>query len=137
MQVFSYINLPSDQPFWIPRSAFLTQFDQHDFNAYRDVANVAHAYRRDWFYKREKRLEFILPVVSFVRDKTQFINGRHRTAVLLNYLPELPLALASILLSPNHVKLKGAISKRPLDQAIPFELPELPFLPDSGETEEY
>ena len=137
MQVFAFVNHPSDEPFWIPREAFLAHFDQEEFVGNRAVRDVTQAYRRDWFKDGCGRLEFILPSVSYVKDKTQFINGRHRIAVLLQHMPELPIALATYQFSPRQLCLRAAIPSRTLDLSMPFELPGLPFLPDSGNIQEY
>ena len=137
MLALPYISLPSDHPFWISREVFFTHFDQHDFVFYRDVECVELAFRSDWFLRENTRLKFILPVVSYAGDKTQFINGRHRVAVLLQVLQEIPIALASESLSPAQLQLRSAIPKRSLNPVLPFELPDLPYLPGSGTIEEY
>ena len=83
-----------DQPYWIDKSAFLEHFDGHDFVYCREVINIGPYYRPDWFVKSaDDHLQFILPTVFFIDSKTQFINGRHRTAVLLaNNVKKLPIA---------------------------------------------
>ncbi len=137
MQVLAFVNDLRDEPFWISRKAFLAYFDQEEFVRNRAVRDVTQAYRRDWFKDRCGRLKFILPAVTYVGDKTQFIGGRHRIAVLLQLMPELPIALATYQFSPRQLCLRAAIPSRTLDWSMPFELPDLPFLPDSGEIQEY
>lgn len=137
MLVYPSINLASDHPYWISRENFLNYFDQHDFNHYRNVKCVVQAYRRDWFCQTTNRIDFILPVATYVGDKTQFINGRHCLAVLLAALPELPIVLATRFMSTKQMQLISNIPKRVLDLKIPINIPDLPFLADSGTIERY
>jgi hypothetical protein len=137
MLVYPYVDSPRDCPYWISNKDFDTYFDQHDFMNNRDVKYVTPAYRRDWFFEKNNRLNFILPVVSFVGVSTQFINGRHRVAVLLTELTELPIALDTDPFAFNHTQLMSAIPKRNLDPGVPINIPNFPFLDNSGATERY
>lgn len=86
------VKISSDEPFWVPRSVFYQHFDQDDFLC-RESIDVVSSYLASWFYIPEDgKLRFELPAVHFVAGKTQFINGRHRTAVLLSHLDTLPIA---------------------------------------------
>jgi hypothetical protein len=128
MQVLPFVDQPDDEPFWVSREAFAAHFDQDDFILMRDVKAVAPVYRRDWFPRIDGTEMFQIAVVTIIGSQTQFINGRHRTAVLLPYLKELPIALATRLLTPAQRAQRAAIPKRRLDLRIPIELPDLPIL---------
>lgn len=129
MLVHPFIRLPTDEPFWISRDDFVAYFDQDDFYYHRKVKSVEAAYRKDWFRVDKGITKFEIPVVTFVGAKTQFIQGRHRTAVLISHIPELPIALVSARLSLEELRVRFEIPKRPLAISLPIELPDLPFLP--------
>lgn len=95
MKCLPYVDLETDTAFWVSKDKFYACFDQHDFNFYREVKSVTQGYLKDWFYTSpDGNKFFILPTVQFVNNKTQFISGRHRIAVLLEHLNELPFAFA-------------------------------------------
>ena len=111
-----------DEPYWVTRKAFLQHFDQSDFRC-RESLVITPSYLSEWFYsKPDGTLHFMLPTVHFVAGKTQFINGRHRTAVLLPYLEELPFAFA---VSTKTQFFLHRMSLRPLDLNQSIELPNL------------
>ena len=84
----------ADVPFWVPRGAFYEHFDQSDFHC-REVLNVDIAYSTQWFEEAENgQLHFLLPTVRLASGKTEFINGRHRTAVLLSRCSRVAIAFA-------------------------------------------
>lgn len=105
MHILPFVDQPDDEPFWVSREAFAIHFDQDDFVHERVVREVTSAYRREWFPHINGVAKFQIAVVTFVGGKTQFINGRHRTAVLLPHLKELPIALATRLLTPAQLAL--------------------------------
>lgn len=122
MWCLATIGLKTDAPYWIPRDTFLRLFDRQDFE-FRDNLNVAPVLRHDWFQWPKNGLPlFILPTVQFVNGKTQFINGRHRTAVLIERMACLPLSLAMpFRMRPDEL---AQVTRYPLDQSQPFQLPE-------------
>ena len=128
MLIPPHVDHPDDEPFWISKEVFSTYFDQDDFVRMRHVERVSSTYRPEWFPLVDGVRRFQLPVVSFVSGRTQFINGRHRTAVLLDYLEELPFALAASHLGKLEQQLRAGIPKRALELSQPIELPDLPFL---------
>jgi len=68
---------------------------------------------------------FILPVVAFINNRTQFINGRHRTAVLLKYMNFIPLALAHpFSMNPHFI---NQITNNPIKNNDFIDLPDLPM----------
>src|SRR4029079_18588645 len=101
MRCLPELTLSSDSPYWVARDAFLSHFDQADFHC-RESHHIVPSYLSDWFYTPEDgTMRFCLPTVMFIAGKTQFINGRHRTAVLLPHLKELPIAFSAINETPR------------------------------------
>lgn len=127
MQVFAAINCQTDEPYWISRSTFYESFDQDDFRN-RQVLDVTSAYLQDWFYRAgDGRLMFYIPVVGALGRRTDLISSRHRLAVLLPYLKELPFALAMGHLQGEARNFLESLPKRPLDTSVSFWLPDLPI----------
>lgn len=123
MECLARTSLESDLPYWVPREKFLMLFDQEDYE-FRHRRRVSLAYLCDWFVRPQGELpHFILPTVQFVNGKTQFINGRHRTAVLINYMECLPLSLAIPFPMPQPEF--SEVTKYPLDTGVPLRLPDL------------
>ncbi len=120
------VNLDTDIPYWVPRNIFYTHFDQDDFRCRESIA-VRPAYLADWFYTPEGGpTRFFLPTVQLISGKTQFINGRHRTAVLLPFLEKLPIAVAC-----ESGKAAAWVDKLGLDSFSLdcwIDLPDLPIL---------
>lgn len=126
MRCLPELTLNSDVPFWVTREVFLQHFDQDDFLC-RESTKVISSYLAEWFHKPANGpMRFKLPTVQFVAGKTQFISGRHRTAVLLPYLNEFPVAFA--LADKKAQDLLGRLALRPLDLHEIIELPDLPIL---------
>lgn len=126
MQILPSINLYTDKPFWICKTVFLSAFDQLDFSC-RNVQDVDLTYRSDWFdISYENQCRFIVPVVGVVGGKTQFISGRHRTAVLLEYLDEIPVAFAMGHLDDSARRIVESIPKRELILSEYMKFPDLP-----------
>ena len=123
MRCLPEVTLPTDQPFWVTKASFFAYFDQADFQCRDQVAPVA-AYRSDWFCDGQTR--FILPTVAMIGGKTQFVSGRHRTAVLLEFLEELPIAFARPILDPTAIHIIEEIPKRSLALTEHIFLPDLP-----------
>ena len=88
-------------------------------------------YRSDWFYELDgASRSFIIPTVQFCNGRTEFINGRHRTAVLIKYLDFLPLALVHPFLIEK--SLLDQITRRPIRKNQLIDLPDLPILKSDG-----
>ena len=123
MRCFPAITLSTDRPFWISKRSFLHYFDQDDFHC-RMVQEPAPCYLASWFFvAADKRHSFVLPTIHFVAGRTQFINGRHRTAVVFDHLDELPLAFAFHPHSDSSVF--ELMQARVLDTNREIELPDL------------
>ncbi len=115
-----------ESPFWVNRSSILKYFNQADFHC-RESRNVVSAYLTEWFHTPEDGiLRFNLPTVQFLTGTgmTEFINGRHRTAVLMQYLNEIPIAFSEV--SPPPHEFLSQLSLRPLSLHESLELPDLP-----------
>ena len=128
MLCYATVDQSFDVPYWIAKNDFSVYFDQIDF-AFRDVHDVHPAYLSDWFHVDEQgRLRFRLSPVGAVAGKTQFISGRHRMAVILPHLTDLPIAFAFHKYLPKRERrLLESIPKRPLDMTVPLELPDFPI----------
>ena len=122
------VNLDTDIPFWVSLESFLNNFDQNDFHM-RKVQNVADAYLESWFCNDTNGNRcFIIPPVSVHDGITQFISERHRTAVLMRHLKELPLSFDSRFISETDKQWIDSVAFRPIDlDADVVELPELPI----------
>jgi hypothetical protein len=127
MQVFAQVNKKTDVPFWVKRSDFDRHFDQDDF-LNREVRDVQDAYLNDWFNFFENGvIRFYIPVVGLVSGKTDLISSRHRLAVLLPHLEELPFAFATAHLNSDDRIFLASIPKRPLDLSATFWIPDFPI----------
>jgi hypothetical protein len=123
--VLPWVGLDTDEPFWITRDAFLRRFDQADFHR-REVADVQAAYLSEWFGQSASEATFFkIPTVGLLSSGTQFVYGRHRAAVLLNCLDEIPIAFAINPLS--NLCLYKMLDKRPLELTKEIVLPDLPI----------
>ena len=127
MEVFAEVNLASDIPYWIARESFYRYFDQENF-LNREVRDVQSAYLKDWFpASANGTIKFLIPVVSAIAAKTDLISSRHRLAVLLPHLEQLPIAIATRHLQPDAREFWDTIPKCPLDPAAPFWIPDFPI----------
>lgn len=128
MLVVALTNLPTDIPHWISRSTFLSHFDQADFRN-REVQEVQPAYRSDWFYRSDDgRLGFYIPVVGAIDGRTDLIGTRHRLAVILPHMEEIPIAFATGHLSSTERDFLASIPRRLLTVSEPFWIPDLPIV---------
>lgn len=115
----------TDEPFLVSRTSFFELFDQLDFKC-RDVGEIEQKYLEEWFVPRSDGLRgFLLPTVQYVQGKTQFVGGRHRMAVLLSSLAELPIAFTAI--NPLPAELRRQLRARPLVPGSIICIPDLPI----------
>lgn len=127
MRCFPAVNLETDVPFWISRNSFSQNFDQQDFLC-RDIEHVVDAYLEEWFYSDPNgNRYFLVPPVSVRRKVTQFISGRHRTAVLLRHLENVPLSFDSRFTTKDEEDWVWSIASGPVNKGIQIELPDLPI----------
>ena len=118
-----------DSLVWIRRDTILTGFDLNDLG-FRESQVIQDCYLSNWFYAdAQGRKCFLPPVLNVVNGSTQFISGRHRTAVLLKHLEQLPMAFAAIsFASSADRKWLLSLSERPIEVQELIELPDLPVL---------
>ena len=128
MNVLALTNSAADDPHWIDRAVFFSHFDQDDFSN-REVQAVRFAYRSDWFhYFDDGTVGFYIPVTGAIGRRTDLIGTRHRVAVLLPYMTELPMAFATGHLTSQAQGFLASIPKKPLIVSRPFWIPDLPIL---------
>ena len=120
------VNLPTDVPFWISRSAFFEHFDQADFLC-REVRDVTDAYLSDWFWDKGGVRHFLLPPISVISGSTQFISGRHRTAVLLRHLERIPLSFDFRFIAEADKRWLHSVTDCAVDLTADIDLPDLPI----------
>ena len=128
MQVFAQVNKQTDIPFWVKRDDFYRYFDQDDFLC-RDVHDVQNAYLKDWFSFHENGVvRFYIPVVGLLKGgRTDLISTRHRLAVLLPHLEELPFVFATEHFDSDDKIFFASIPKQPLDRSMTFWIPDFPI----------
>ncbi len=125
MHVIAELTCSSDEPYWVARESFMAHFDQADF-LYREHVEVVPAYLDAWFTRTSTQTRgFLLPSVQFTGGKTQFISGRHRTAVLLPHLDELPVAFTGINSPPEEFRRLLVLRRMVVGATI--ELPDFPI----------
>ena len=121
-----------DRPFWVTRDSFYRYFDQGDFCC-RESEFVVPSYLAEWFHTPEDGIaRFKLPAFTFVAGNTQFINGRHRTAVLLQQRLD-PVPIAFVVSDDDQKSALELLildnwNLRPLDLQVAIDLPDLPVM---------
>ncbi|MBU2709383.1 hypothetical protein KCM76_25555 [Zooshikella marina] len=118
MMVYPYVNLNTDIAYWISADMFNNFIDQEDFIGNRAQVNVVDGYLESWFYENSDRIYFILPTITIVDGRTQFINGRHRLSVLLKTMVTLPVSFSESAQSYVH-----SYSLEQIDMSQKMELP--------------
>jgi len=127
MRCLPAVSLDTDIPFWISKNAFFRHFDQKDFMC-RDVEHVVDAYLEEWFHADSNgNRRFLIPPVSVRQKVTQFISGRHRIAVLLRHLDNVPLAFDSRFTTSDEEDWVWSIAAGPVEKGVHIELPDLPI----------
>ena len=126
MQCQPALTLSSDIAVWISREDFYEYTNQDDY-LNRNRRSITHAYLSEWFIPaRGEITKFLLPTIQVLGNTTQFINGRHRTAVLLEYLSEVPIVFAYEDTSSQTFPAGMRIKPVRINQCI--LLPDLPTL---------
>lgn len=126
MRCLPELTVATDHPIWVRRDAFFAHFDQADFYC-REAQVVQKAYLADWFHSpAPEHIHFMLPAFQILRGKTEFISGRHRVAVLLDYLSLLPMAVVRV--DQQGEPLLDRIIERPLRLDEYIDLPDLPIV---------
>src|SRR5690554_5304136 len=92
MKCIPELTVNTDKAFWTPWDVFKREFDQQDYNC-RNSQVIDRNYSKHWFREDSQgTLWFRVPAVQIVSGATQFINGRHRTAVLFQEIAKVPIA---------------------------------------------
>jgi hypothetical protein len=129
MRCLPYVHLDSDAPWWVSKSSFFAHFDQTDFMS-RKNAQVVDAYLEDWFHAASAGTRFFkIPPVSVTHGRTQFISGRHRTAVLLGHLERIPVSFDMRYIHDEDREWILRIALAPIQTDTLIELPDLPIRP--------
>ena len=116
--------IESDKAFWVPRDIFENEFNQHDFQ-FRDTQKIEKNYATHWFYEDDAgNVRFLIPTVQIVSGATQFINGRHRTAVLFSEMKKVPIAFTL----GEAQKLASRLGLVALVENESFEIPDMPIV---------
>ncbi len=121
------ITVSTDSPIWIKRDDFLRLVHFQNYMC-RDVQQIhPNAYLTDWFRPSEHGgiSLFSLPSILLKDGRITFINGRHRTAVLVEHLESLPMAITN---AGEDKALFNSIRLSDLDLHTPVEIPDLPIL---------
>ncbi len=117
-------NHASDRYYWIQWIEF-KDFVDHKNLACRDSEKIEECYLSGWFYDENGEHKFIPPAFRLENGRARFINGRHRTVLLSNYLDILPMALTEIDSESQHVL--DRIVVREIKRDEDFLLPNLPI----------
>lgn len=129
MRCLPYVHLDSDAPWWVSKSSFFAHFDQRDFMC-RTNTQVVDAYLEDWFHDGPAGTRFFkIPPVSVIHGRTQFISGRHRTAVLLEHLERIPVSFDMRYIHDEDTGWIRRIAVAPISLQTLMELPDLPVRP--------
>ena len=119
--------LETDIPYWVSEASFYQHFDQQDFTC-RDILDVVDAYLEGWFdFDEAGNRQFMIPPVSVKNGVTQFISGRHRTAVLLKFMQRIPICFDSRWLAESDKKWVDSVAAKKIDVSKLIELPDLPI----------
>jgi len=118
-----------DEHHLIDVKAFMKIVDHEDF-AERESTTIHNLFHENWF----RGDQFLPPIFYLTEGVATFINGRHRTLVLMNHLQQIPMALAGMDGYPVHSETPHNLSQKVLtDISIArltgeeeFEFPDLP-----------
>jgi hypothetical protein len=124
MKCIPALTVDTDKIFWVTRDVFEREFDQRDFHR-RDSQAVDRNYSRHWFHEDSQgRLWFRVSTVQIVSGATQFINGRHRTAVLFRETARIPIAFTA---GPAQ-EFADRLGLEQVSIGEPIGLPDLPVV---------
>lgn len=122
------ITANSDRIFLVRAADLVNYFDEHDL-ACRDSDTILDYYHPNWFDQDDEDGSFFTPPAFYFKNgRVIFINGRHRTLLLIKYLRFLPVLLTKS--DAHNLHMISQISEKELDEGFEFHLPALPFHPD-------
>ena len=123
MECYVQKTVETDEVFWLPKNIFDENFDQNDYH-FRDQQQVEPCYSSEWFDSSQNPTFFYPPSVHITPGgSTQFISGRHRTAVLFSEMKTIPMAFAK---TPG-TKFAERLNLKPLTLDEKIALPDLPI----------
>ena len=126
---------PDDIKFWVAKETFFEHVCDFDFKR-RSCQEIVHKYHPRWFDNYPDLNFFSPPVVEILKsddgilyagcyaNQVVFIGGRHRIALLSEYLDVLPVSL-----NFNRCDQEVIFSKIAIRRIAPGETIELPDLP--------
>jgi hypothetical protein len=120
----------TDIAFWLARSEFLRLVHTENYLCREIQHSYTGAYLKDWFTEPvgAELPGLWLPTVHLSKGRIAFINGRHRTSVLLEHLDRLPMAMAE---EDASDLLFLQVNQATIDLQDVIELPELPLFAQS------
>jgi hypothetical protein len=125
---------PNDIKFWVDRKTFFNHVCDFDFKR-RNCHKIVHKYHPGWFDNYPGLTFFSPPVVEILKsdggilyegcyaNQVVFIGGRHRIALLSEYLDVLPVSL-----NFNRLDQEDIFSEIAIRRIAPGETIELPNL---------
>jgi len=113
-----------DRAFWVTHDVFYSEFNQKDFY-FRNKELVDNNYSKHWFFLDKSGVHwFLLPTIQMISGSTQFINGRHRTAVLIQNIDRLPMAFSG----GGAIAFAKSLRLEPIADICQIEFPDLPIV---------
>jgi hypothetical protein len=119
----------TDRPFWIKREDFQRLVHIQNYMCREEQYVYPNAYLNEWFGPPDGKgiRSFSVPAVWLKGGRITFINGRHRTAVLVEHLEILPMALTNDA-GDDHESLFNSIKHSDLNLNDLIQIPDLPIL---------
>lgn len=118
------LTVGTDKAFWVTRDVFEREFDRSDFRC-RNSQIIERKYSSHWLREDSRgAVWFIVPTVQMISGATQFINGRHRAAVLFHEMTRVPIAFT---MGPAQ-ELANRLGLEPVSKDRPISLPDLPVV---------
>jgi len=133
--LFSNKREKGDYYYKIRVSNLMKFIDREDFEC-RKSKIIKDIYHQAWFLNKNKNiLQFIPPTIYIHKGKICFINGRHRTALLINKLDVIPMLVYALDAYPSTTESSLEKNKITFEQIIisrvkrsdVFKLPKLPI----------
>ena len=85
-----------DELYLVQVDALMEVVDAFDL-AQRSSVEIKNAYHKHWLASCDDGIyAFRAPIFYITKGVAKFINGRHRTLLLANHLPAIPMALANV-----------------------------------------
>lgn len=98
-----------DKHYLIDVKKFMRVVDPDDLEC-RDSKIIHDSYHEHWF----RGQLFLPPVFYLTKGVARFINGRHRTLVMIKHMDQIPMALANMDGYPNFTETPHQLSRKVL-----------------------